>query len=411
VKRGQIRALMNDGFLEKLIGRIERIGPEEVQAYIVRLARRKGLLETIFNAIREGLIVTDAAGQITYVNDAACEIFGLTREDCIGRELGERIRGFDWNPESFKGKAISRDIEVFYPKKRFLNFYVAPLSVAPTDEGTHPAEPHPEPELIGHAVILRDLTEDRKMTEAAIESERFSALMLLAGGVAHEIGNPLNSLHIHLQLAERRIRRLPESERRALSEPIRVARDEIRRLDHIVSQFLRAVRPTPIDPKRENLNEILRESVAFLEPEARDREILIENKFARNLPPINADRDQLKQAFYNIMRNGFQAMQGGGLLRITTGSGDDHVTVTFADTGGGIPDEAVPKIFDPYFTTRESGSGLGLMIVRRIVREHAGEIDLVNDSGRGVSFTIRLPRADIGVRMLPPAENAAGEER
>src|SRR6267378_6704180 len=118
---------MKAGFLEKLIGRLGRIGPEEVQNYFLRLAQEKGFLETVFNAIQEGIIVTDSNGRITYLNGAACELFGLESADAIGKRLGERLRGLDWESLTKSAGPVSHDMEIFYPQNRFINFYVVPL--------------------------------------------------------------------------------------------------------------------------------------------------------------------------------------------------------------------------------------------------------------------------------------------
>src|SRR3954465_7623606 len=118
---------MNSGFLDKLIERIGRVRPEDLQSYLLRLADEKGFLETIFNAIQEGVIVTDLHGRVNYLNRAACEIFGLERENCQGRALGESLSGFDWEQLVSSQKTVSRDMEVFYPQHRYLNFYVVPL--------------------------------------------------------------------------------------------------------------------------------------------------------------------------------------------------------------------------------------------------------------------------------------------
>src|ERR1700730_12435192 len=173
---------MKSGFLDKLIERLGRIGPEDVQNYLLQLAQEKGLIETVFNAIQEGIIVTDAKGHITYVNDAACELFGLEAESSIGKRLDERVRGLDWQSLSQSEGAISRDMEIFYPANRFINFYIVPLLIERQSAGDKidiAAEP------VGHAIILRDITESRRTEQQTIESERLNALTLLAAGVAH----------------------------------------------------------------------------------------------------------------------------------------------------------------------------------------------------------------------------------
>src|ERR1700730_3935898 len=120
---------MKAEFLEKLTGRLGRLAPEEVQNYFLRLAQEKGFLETVFNAIQEGIIVTDSNGRITYLNEAACELFGLEGDDVLGKRLDERVRGLDWKSLTQSGGPVSRDLEIFYPANRFINFYIVPLMI------------------------------------------------------------------------------------------------------------------------------------------------------------------------------------------------------------------------------------------------------------------------------------------
>lgn len=398
---------MKSGFLDKLIERLGRVGPEEVQNYLLRLAQEKGLIETVFNAIQEGIIVTDANGRITYVNDAACELFGIEAETSVGKRFNERLRGLDWETLSRSEGAITRDIEIFYPANKFINFYIVPLLMEHRS-GADGVDQIGAP--VGHAMILRDITETRRSTEKTIESERFNALTLLAAGVAHEIGNPLNSLHIHLQLMERKVRKLDGPLRAELEESIDIARSEISRLDSIVTQFLKAIRPSKPQLHPENVNGLVEEAVRFFGPEIEDRDIVVEQELRSDLPPLEIDRDQMKQALYNVIKNSFEAMKRRGILRIGTDMDDTHVLVSFTDTGGGMSAESLSRVFEPYHTTKSSGSGLGLLIVRRIVREHGGELALESAEGKGLTITIRLPYRDHRIRMLeagtPPRPEA-----
>lgn len=393
---------MKAGFVEKLIGRLGKIGPEDVQNYFLQLAQEKGFLETVFNSIQEGIIVTDSKGRITYLNNAACELFGLEADDSLGKRLDERVRGLDWESLSRSAVAVSRDMEIFYPANRFINFYIVPLLIkrqSAEDKIDIAAEP------VGHAIILRDITESRRTEQQTLESERLNALTLLAAGVAHEIGNPLNSLNIHLQLIEREMRKLAGAKSAELQESVAVARGEVNRLDSIITQFLRAIRPTHPQLRPESVNAIVKEAVRFFAPEIKDRDIVVEQELRSDLPLLQLDRDQMKQAFYNVIKNSFEAMKARGILRIRTDMDDSHVIVRFSDSGGGISPENLSRVFEPYFTTKASGTGLGLLIVRRIVREHGGELSIESSQGRGLTLTIRLPHVDKRVRMLEAGDS------
>jgi signal transduction histidine kinase len=414
---------MKAGFLEKLIERLGRIGPEEVQNYFLRLAQEKGFLETVFNAIHEGIIVTDSNGRVTYLNDAACKLFGLEATDAIGKRLDERVRGLDWRALTQSVGPLSRDMEIFYPENRFINFYIVPLMIEHREavDVSTPVRPAREDPAsagcgqasspvatvagrVGHVIILRDITESRRTAQQAIESERLNALTLLAAGVAHEIGNPLNSLHIHLQLMERKAQELDHNATAELQQSIDVARSEVRRLDSIVTQFLRAVRPSQPRLHPENVNTIVEEAVRFFTPEIQDRDMVVEQELRADLPLLRLDRGQMKQAFYNVIKNSLEAMKRHGTLRIRTDLDDTHVIVTFVDTGGGMSTENLSRVFEPYFTTKPSGTGLGLLIVRRIVREHGGELSIETTQGKGLTLRIRLPYVEKRIRMLEAGE-------
>lgn len=383
---------MKSGFLEKLLARLDRIDPAEAQQLLSRLIREKGFLEQVFEALHEGVIVLDELGQITFVNGAAQKIFGLP-DDCLGHHLADRIPGLNWKSLAKPGKTISRDLEVFYPENRFLNFYLAPI---------HTNENQPN---LGWVMLVRDQTRSRQEAEIHLESERLNALTLLAAGVAHEIGNPLNSLDIHLQLMQRQLRKLPANNRQPLTDHLDTARREIQRLDTILRQFLQAVRPTTPQTERCKLHDLIRDTIKLLEPDFESREISVELNFADNFPPLNLDASQFQQVFYNLFRNAYQAVSTqDGKIRLTTSYNDYECRITIADNGVGIDPEHMGSLFEPYRTTKESGTGLGLLIVRRVVREHGGEIEIESQPGHGTTIHILLPRGPKPVRLLESSD-------
>ena len=381
---------MKPGFLDKLLARIDRIDPAEARQLLDRLVREKGFLEQVFEALHEGVIVLDEDGEVTFINGAGCRFFGVKAEDAPGMRLAAMIPGLDWNSLAKPGMAVSRDLEVFYPENRFLNFYLSPI----TPE-------HPSTPAVGWVMLVRDLTVTRQEAEQTLESERLNALTLLAAGVAHEIGNPLNSLDIHLQLMARKLRKLPPGDRAPLEEHLTTARNEIKRLDTILKQFLQAVRPSTPNRERCDLTRVLRDALRLLEPELEARRISVELDVAEHFPAMEADAGQFQQVFYNLLRNAFQAICGkNGLIRISAQANEFEATLSIEDNGTGISPEHMGALFEPYRTTKQSGSGLGLLIVRRVVREHGGEIEIQSEPGTGTRVLIHLPRGPKPVRLL-----------
>ena len=394
---------MNPGMIDRLLDRLDRLEPEEIQRLVLKIVQEKGFLEKVFEVLREGVVVTGNLGAIHYINQAACDFFGLDPKEAIRGEIGTLFPGLDWEEIIAKGGVVNRDLVVRYPEPRFLNFYVAPLADrdAGSDRDTG-SDRDASSELVGHVIILRDQTRTVARQRQEVESGKLEAVTSLAAGVAHEIGNPLNSLNIHLQVVERKIRKRVDPELAAeLLESLEIARGEIKRLHFIVEKFLNAVRPVRPNPCTTDLNQLVEEAMTFIGPEVADRRIALTLDLAEGLPLLHVDQDQLKQVLYNLVRNSCQALGSDGEITVRTGCDDENVFFTIADNGPGIPADQVSRVFEPYYTTKKTGSGLGLLIIHRIVHDHGGEVEFKSNEGVGTEVTVYLPRAEKLMRFLP----------
>ena len=407
-------------FLDKLLGRLPRLDKEGLQTIVERLARERTFLETLFNTIEDGVLVLDEQGRIAYFNDAAIRLIGLPAA-AEGQLISRFLPELDWEQiaamDRAGGQRVARhEFEIHYPRQRFLHVYAAPVDAEHRGAS-------------GVALILHDATEARERTFAAIESERSQALTMLAASVAHEIGNPLNALSIHLQLLERETRKLKKTvpEIRDLAARskrpsatgtdvmeialkaeryLAVAKGEINRLDYIITQFLQAIRPVAPQLQSASLNDVVRETLELLRPEINNRSINVDETLSDKLPLVPIDPAQIKQVLVNLCKNAIQAMTRGGVLTLCTEAREDGVCLVVKDTGGGIPQDLLNRIFEPFYTTKKKGSGLGLMIVQRIVRDHGGRIQLESNVGQGTTFRIWLPLSGRAPRLLGSPESA-----
>ncbi len=378
---------MKISVFHKILERFGQLGADEVQNYLQRLAREQGFLETIFNSIHEGIIVTDRGDLIQYYNPAAARMLGLGESGALGSRLGKYVKNFDLTKASQRGDAMAFNLEISYPEKRCLNVNTIPLGIETSD-------------TCALALILQDITEQVTAAREAAETERIGALSQIAASVAHELGNPLNSFTIQIQLMERELAKLPSEKTDKFRKALDISRSELTRLDGIIKQFLRSIRPSEPHMRLLPVNEVLRESLAFLHGEIEDRDLKLEVRLDETLPAVMLDPDQIKQVFYNLIRNSMQAMRSGGKLQVGTTSKEGGVLVVFGDTGAGMTPEEVSRLFEPYYTTKKDGTGLGLLISRRIVREHGGELNIQSQPDKGTRVTLWLPLPGARIKML-----------
>jgi len=381
--------------LDKMLGRADRLDAAGLRTLVQRLARERALLDGVFNTLQEGVLVITGAGDIDYANEAARTIIGFKEDTGSAATLWRLVPGLRATLEG-EGRVgmrgpmplVTREFELTYPQARVVRLYMVPFDQV-------------EGEGERFAIILSDITSEKKSTKELIENEKISSVLLLAAGVAHELGNPLNSLTIHLQLIERKLKKLARSkESDSLGESICICHGEVTRLDGIIRNFLEALRPRPPDLAEVNVVEVIDDVLRFQGKELEDRGLKIEGELPASMPVIMADRNQLKQVFFNLIKNAMEAMQPGGKLGIHVRADDDSVYVLIADTGAGIKQEDIAKLFSPYHTTKTGGHGLGLMIVQRIMRDHGGHVGIESKEGTGTVVTLQFPQKHRRVRML-----------
>lgn len=384
--------------LESVLGRLDDLDETNRHNLVQRLARERRLLEAVLQTVREGILVTGPDGIIAYANPAAARLLGFALKDLgkvsLWKQVPDLARSLhitadgEWGG----GAGLSREIELRYPERRHVRLYFTPIANAgETEDSNQPR----------YAVILSDVTDDKASAQQEIENERIQSILQLAAGVAHELGNPLNSLTIHLQLMQRKIDSVRgRSLAASLTKSLGVCLAEVKRLDGIITHFLQAVRPVRPDFSKADLLELLSETLEFLRPEMEDADISVEVELADPPPPVMADRNQIKQVLFNILKNAREAMTAGGRVKIRTRSDDEFIYLMIADTGAGISEENLNRVFQPYFSTKTGGSGLGLMIVERIMRAHGGQIGIDSRVDRGTVVTLQFPQIHRRTRLL-----------
>lgn len=368
-------------FIDKVLARIDRLDRENIQTYVTGLVREKKENEQILDHIGEGVLLLTREGVVRYANRNAFLWLGFSRLMEGRSRIEELVKGpslqhFILNRLRKAHQQVTEEFQVLTPREMELRIHWIPLEV---DE---------EKWVL---IRIENLSQTQGRFEEDARFQRIESLIRLAAGVAHEIGNPLNSIQIHIELLKQELAQLPKSKQGLFYKLIDVLRSETSRLDRIVRSFLRATRNPPLRFRIESINEIIEEAVEFLRYETKNEKILVTLDLAKEMPRFLLDRNRLHQAFINLIKNGMEAMPKGGELTISTSSKDRLCVVRIQDRGEGIEMKDLPHIFEAYYTTKKEGSGLGLTQVYQAVHEHGGRIDVKSEPGRGSIFTLILP--------------------
>ena len=316
--------------------------------------------EQLLHALKEGIVCLDAGGTVIRSNPAARTLLGAAPEDALP------------DLELPLGKASRKEIAVTYPDARILEVQTVPFEA-------------------GTLVYLRDITAERQRTEEELRAGATKAVRDLAAGVAHEIGNPLNAIALNLQL----LKRDPSD-----TEAVDICMSQVKRLDGIIREFLSALRPRKPDLMPGSVADPLKNCLAALKQQFEERRIAVTLDIPAALPPVALDKAQMEQVFFNLVKNAMEAMKDGGAIDIVLEADDRDVSIRFRDTGVGMTDDQLTHLFEPYRTSKEKGTGLGLMVCSRIVHDHGGSIDTESAPGKGTTFTIRIPRLEKRIRAL-----------
>ncbi len=344
------------------------------------------------------------------VNDSADVIFMLDNEKCFRTWNRAAAHIFGWKADEIIGKHVNLIIppdrikagELAYIDQKIAQHGFCQLETTRlAREGREvPVEltlsmlRDPQGAPLGRSVILRDITDRKRLEEAKLQSERLATIGAMAARLAHEIRNPLSSITLNIELVRDEVETLtapsPPAGREARTLLSSID-SEVRRIQRVTEDYLQFARLPKLRREQVLLQDLLTQGLSFMGSLFEAAAIKVETTLPADLPPMHVDESQLWQALLNLIRNAIEAMPQGGTLRIEAAMADREVLLRVADTGKGMTPEERSKIFKPFFSTKAGGTGLGLPLTQQIVDEHGGRIECTSTAGKGTVFTIHLP--------------------
>ena len=377
---------MSNRLLKKFAGDLSSCPEGELKNLIIQSLEESDLYASLFNNLQDGHVIIDEKGTVVLANRRLFTLVpyqrkyrnrpleGMSIKECISdKDLSSYIE----NVLNGKEKGEDRDFTLQVGSElRTLRISFLRLC---TDKNQY------------MDIIISDISEDIRKETRLRRSESLASMTTMAAGVAHEIKNPLAAMQIHTQLMRKAFQKYGSLDEEKAEKYLNVIEEETAHLNKIAVDFLFAVKPMEVELRLGSLNEHVEEVVSFLLPEAEERGIEVETKLDSFLPRIQFDARLVKQALLNLVQNAFAAMAENGKLTIISKSDGDYQALIIRDNGSGIPEEKLSKIFEPYYTTKASGTGLGLTLVYKIMKEHNGDIHVKSEVGKGTEFILLFP--------------------
>jgi signal transduction histidine kinase/HAMP domain-containing protein len=358
-------------------------------------------VDQMLQRLEDAVLLFDPERRLVMAGGAAELLLGFPREWMVGRRLEELLPD-----NTLLGAAVQGAVQLRQPLRDRLVF--SGRKDAPETRllvNLDFLEHFPQRDRTGYLLTLKD-AESRRQLESQLDiSSRLAAINRLTGGVAHEIKNPLNAIALHLEILRSRL----QEEMEQAPEEIEVIAREIARLDRVVKTFLDFTRPVDLEITEIDLGEMSRELGLLLASHAERSQVALDIQTAVEQGFIRGDRDLIKQALLNVAVNGIEAMGNGGQLHIQTAREGAEIVVRIIDQGPGIPPEIRAKIFNLYFTTKKTGTGIGLAMTFRVVQLHNATINVASEPGQGTTFEFRFPAVDAGTGQANRVINSTGE--
>jgi len=376
-----LAGLLSVGSLGVSLARQRRKAGERLAEHQQLVGDLASLHQDTIRCLSSGLVTTTLDGTITTMNDAACEILGLTDAPPIGQKLASHIPSLEvvLAKVGALGRVLRDEVDAVRADgvERHLGLSATPLS-------DHTGN------VTGRVIHFQDLTDLRHMEQAVARAERLAGIGRLAANIAHEIRNPLASISGSVEV----LKRLPGADAETCNL-VDIAVREVDRVNALISNLLDYARPRTEDRQRLDLGEMVAEIAKIFEQERRTKEVRLQLR-AQTGVWVEAASGQMQQVLWNLLRNAVEAMSEGGTIYLSTAHRNattPEAILMVRDTGIGIPREDLEHIFEPFFSRKTSGTGLGLATTARIVEDHKGTIDVLSQPGKGTTFTIRLPAA------------------